>query len=64
MTSVLLSALPRGNVVKLEPFTYVVPEPLGGWYVITHRGDGWLHGSRREALEDKRWLDRNLRGQL
>jgi hypothetical protein len=64
MTSVLLSAWQRGNVVKLEPFTRIVPESDGGWYVVTHRGHGWLHGDRQSALEDKRWLDRNLRGQL
>jgi hypothetical protein len=48
---------------KIErlPVAYIVPEEGGGWLVITHRGHGWLFGSRREALEEKRWLDNQWR---
>jgi hypothetical protein len=39
--------------------TVVVREPdEGGWMVLTPTGQAWLHGSRREALADKRELDR------
>jgi hypothetical protein len=31
----------------------------GGWLVL-HGSHGWLHGSRHDALEDARWLARNL----
>jgi hypothetical protein len=30
-----------------------------GWLVLA-RGHGWLHGSRSDALENARWLARNL----
>jgi hypothetical protein len=52
----------RGNVVVLE-LTRIVREPLGGWYVITPCGCGWLHSSRREALIDKASIDEQWRGQ-
>jgi hypothetical protein len=47
---------PHDNVVTL-PVTRIIPEPDGGWLVISHRGYGWLHGDRQSALEEKRWLD-------
>jgi hypothetical protein len=28
-----------------------------GWLVITPRGHAWLHGSRADALREKRWHD-------
>jgi hypothetical protein len=31
----------------------------GGWLVLA-RDHGWLHGDRRSALADARWLARNL----
>ena len=34
--------------------------PEGGWLVLGERGHGWLHGSRDSAIEDARWLARNL----
>ena len=33
----------------------IVPEPLGGWYVV-FGSFGWLYGSRREALTAARKL--------
>jgi hypothetical protein len=32
----------------------------GGWLVIA-RGHAWLHGDRKRALADARWLANNLR---
>jgi hypothetical protein len=34
--------------------------PEGGWLVLGERGNGWLHGSRRDAVADARWLSKNL----
>jgi hypothetical protein len=34
--------------------------PEGGWYVLGERGNGWLHGSRRDAVQDAKWLSKNL----
>jgi hypothetical protein len=31
----------------------------GGWLVLA-RGHGWLHGSHADAVENARWLARNL----
>jgi hypothetical protein len=47
---------PTDNVVT-APVIRIIPEPDGGWLVLTHRGHGWLHGDRQSALEEKRWLD-------
>jgi hypothetical protein len=47
--------------VLFAPFVRIVPEQDGGWLVLTHKGHGWLHGSGRDALEDKRWLDNQWR---
>ena len=41
----------RRDVLALLSWPHIVPEPLGGFYVI--RGsNGWLCGSRREAIEE------------
>jgi hypothetical protein len=29
-----------------------------GWVVLTSNGNGWIFGSRRLALREKRWHDR------
>ena len=50
----------RGIVVA-APFVRVMRERDGAWLVVTHRGHGWLHGDRRSALADKRWLDAQQR---
>jgi hypothetical protein len=36
-----------------------VMEAEDGWYVLA-RQYGWLHGDRRAALHDAKWLSRNL----
>jgi hypothetical protein len=51
----------QDNVVRAA-LIRIVPERDGGWLVLTHRGHSWLHGDRRSALEDKRWLDQQWRG--
>jgi hypothetical protein len=50
------------NVVTLAVAS-IIPEPEGGWLVVTHSGHGWLHGSRQAALDEKHWLDDQLGGQ-
>jgi hypothetical protein len=52
---------PPDNVVTL-PVIRIIPEPDGGGWLVIFGSYGWLHGSRQAALEDKRWLDTNLRG--
>ena len=52
---------PRDNVVSLSRVR-LIPEPEGGWLVVTPKGYGWAHGDLQAALEEMRWLDRNLRG--
>jgi hypothetical protein len=37
---------------------FIVPEPLGGWYVILPNGHGWLHGDREDALSEFAELQR------
>jgi hypothetical protein len=37
----------------------LLPEAGGAWLVLA-REHGWLHGDRRAALADARWLARNL----
>jgi hypothetical protein len=55
---------PRSGNVVTAPITRIIPElEGGGWLVITHRGHAWLHGDRQAAIEDKRWLDNQWRGQ-
>lgn len=39
---------------------FVCPERDGEGWLVVARGHGWLHGSRSDALEDARWLGRNL----
>jgi hypothetical protein len=51
----------RDNVVNLSRVR-LIREPEGGWLVITPKGYGWAHGDLQAALEEMRWLDRNLRG--
>ena len=48
----------RGIVVAL-PIARIVADRDGGWLVVTPRGHGWIHGSRRDALRDQRWLTEN-----
>jgi hypothetical protein len=49
----------RPGVVVIAPFTRIEREADGaGWLVLTPNGHGWLHGSRPDALRDKRWHDR------
>ncbi len=43
---------------RLAQCIRILPEPLGGWLVVA-REHGWLHGDRRAALDDARWLARN-----
>ncbi len=42
---------------------WLLPEPLGGWYVITG-SFGWLHGSYNEALCEAHSLARSLHLQI
>jgi hypothetical protein len=53
----MIAPRPSDNVVTTLPVARIIPEHGGGWLVITPKGHAWLHGSRREALADKRWLD-------
>ena len=47
------------RIIKFPPRAILVSEaPEGGWYVIV-RSHGWLHGDRRSAIADARWLSRN-----
>jgi hypothetical protein len=34
--------------------------PEGGWLVLGERGNGWLHGSHSAAVQDAKWLGKNL----
>jgi hypothetical protein len=45
--------------VVIAPIARIVADRDGGWLVITPRGHGWLHGSRKDALRDQRWLTEN-----
>jgi hypothetical protein len=53
---------PRDNVERL-PVARIVRDD-NGWFVVTHRGHGWLFGDRQAALAEKHWLDRQWRGRL
>ena len=48
------------RIVRFSPRAVFISEaPEGGWLVRTPRGHGWLHGARRSAITDARWLGRN-----
>jgi hypothetical protein len=38
---------------------WLLRETNGAWLVLAY-SHGWLHGDRRAALADARWLGRNL----
>jgi hypothetical protein len=48
----------RGIVIA-APIVRIIADRGGGWLVVTPRGHGWLHGSRKDALRDQRWLTEN-----
>jgi hypothetical protein len=51
------------TVVRIPPrrmaAIWILPLAVSGWLVL-HGAHGWLHGERRAALEDARWLAWNL----
>jgi hypothetical protein len=48
----------RNSVISLGR-PRIEPERDGeGWIVITATGNGWILGSRSDALREKRWHDR------
>jgi hypothetical protein len=50
--------LPHKRAIVIPaPIVRIVPEPDGGWLVVTPRGHAWLHGNRQDALAEKRDLD-------
>lgn len=56
MTTARIIRFPRAAVV------WLLQASEGGWLVLAPRGNGWLHGDRRSALADARWLSSNLGG--
>jgi hypothetical protein len=52
---------PFDNVISLSGVR-LLRDPEGEWLVVTAKGYGWAHGDLQAALEEMRWLDRNLRG--
>jgi hypothetical protein len=52
-----------GAVIRFPPrrarCVRLVRDLAGGWLVIALE-HGWLHGDRRTALADAKWLGRNL----
>jgi hypothetical protein len=51
---------PRNNVITAL-IARLVPDPDGGWLVVTDRGHGWLFGDRVAAIREKEWLDAQWR---
>ena len=57
------SRLYQSGIIVAVPFVRVVRERDGeGWLTITAKGHAWLHGDRRSALEEQRWLSNQWRG--
>jgi hypothetical protein len=50
-----------GSGIVIAPIARIVADRDGGWLVVTHRGHGWVHGSRRAALQEQSWLDAQWR---
>ena len=48
------------RIIKFPQRAVFVTEGDGGWLVLTPRGHGWLHGDRRSADADARWMGKNL----
>jgi hypothetical protein len=49
------------RIIKFPTRAVVIrKDPEGGWLVLGERGNGWLHGDHRGAVEDAKWLARNL----
>ena len=46
-------------IIPFEAPIFVREIPGDGW-LVSARGHGWLHGDRRSAIADARWLSRNL----
>lgn len=47
------------EVVSFRKFAIWIVREHGAWLVLA--GDqGWLHGDRRSAVRDARWLSQNL----
>jgi hypothetical protein len=51
-------------VVRLPPrrsaAVFICKERAGDGGLVLHGENGWLHGDRREALQDAHWLAWNL----
>jgi hypothetical protein len=48
------------HLIKFPRQFITITSAEDGWLVLTPRGHGWLHGSRRSANADARWLSKNL----
>ena len=52
----------NAKIIRLIPrraAIWIMADPDDGWLVLA--GDhGWLHGDRRAAVDDARWLARNF----
>jgi hypothetical protein len=49
----------QGSSIIVASFVRIGRERDGeGWVVITATGNGWILGSRSDALQEKRWHDR------
>jgi hypothetical protein len=56
MTAVVVRFPPR----RIRSILIVREREGDGWLVLAN-SHGWLHGDRRAALADARWLARNLK---